>query len=124
MLKYALNNYVMSLYTTTFSELFLMLLAKNTANRFCAVITGFETGNKYKIKNNQDQAIYDAIEDSDCCTRNICGPIRPFGMKILDAHKNEIMHLNRPLACDSCLCPCWEQVGNMGLIVYSSICLQ
>ncbi|XP_018322587.1 phospholipid scramblase 1 isoform X2 [Agrilus planipennis] len=72
-------------------------------------LTGFETKNKFTIKNSLGQKVYLAVEDSDCCTRNICGPIRPFEMKILDNYKNEVIHLHRPLACDSCCFPCCLQ---------------
>ena len=78
--------------------------------RMSAVFSGFETANKYKIKNGLGQTVFLAAEDTDCCTRQICGPMRPFGIKIMDNAKNEIMHVERPLACDSCLCPCWRQV--------------
>ncbi|GFG29964.1 hypothetical protein Cfor_11749 [Coptotermes formosanus] len=71
--------------------------------------TGFETQNKYTIKNSTGQKVYYAVEDSDCLTRNCCGPLRPFDMKILDNFKNEVIHLNRPLACDSCWFPCCLQ---------------
>ena len=30
------------------------------------------------------QQCYYAIEDSDCCTRNMCGNLRSFEMKIVD----------------------------------------
>ncbi|PNF34188.1 Phospholipid scramblase 2 [Cryptotermes secundus] len=71
--------------------------------------TGFETQNKYTIKNSMGQKVYYAVEDSDCLTRNCCGPLRPFDMKILDNYKTEVIHLNRPLACDSCWFPCCLQ---------------
>lgn len=70
---------------------------------------GFETNNKYTVKNSVGQKVYYAVEDNDCCTRNCCGPIRPFEMKIYDNFHNEVIHLHRPLACDTCLCPCWLQ---------------
>lgn len=57
------------------------------------------------------QKVYYAVEDSDCLTRNCCGPLRPFDMKILDNFKNEVIHLNRPLACDSCWFPCCLQAS-------------
>lgn len=50
-----------------------------------------------------------AVEDTDCCTRNCCGPIRPFDMKVLDVYQNEIIHFYRPLACSSCCFPCCLQ---------------
>lgn len=74
-------------------------------------LSGFETKNKFTIKNSIGQKVYYAKEDSDCCTRNMCGPLRPFDMKILDNFQNEVIHLNRPLACDSCCFPCCLQVS-------------
>ncbi|XP_065360481.1 phospholipid scramblase 1-like [Calliphora vicina] len=71
--------------------------------------TGFETNNKFSIKNSLGQMVYYAVEDTDCCTRNMCGPARPFDMKIFDNFRNEVMHVYRPLACSSCLCPCCLQ---------------
>ncbi|XP_049852121.1 phospholipid scramblase 1 isoform X2 [Schistocerca gregaria] len=72
-------------------------------------LTGFETKNKFTIKNSVGQKVYYAVEDSDCLTRNCCGPLRPFDMKILDNFRNEVIHLNRPLACDTCWFPCCLQ---------------
>ena len=73
------------------------------------VITGFETKNQYKILNSLGQEVYKAKESSNCCARQICGPVRPFSMKIKDNHGNEVIRLERPLACTSCFCPCWLQ---------------
>lgn len=73
------------------------------------VIIGFETNNKFSVKNSAGQKVYTAIEINDCLTRNCCGPIRPFDMKILDNFQNEVIHLHRPLACQSCWFPCCLQ---------------
>ncbi|KAJ3639639.1 hypothetical protein Zmor_002984 [Zophobas morio] len=73
------------------------------------IITGFETNNKYTIKNILGQKVYYAIEDNDCCTRNCCGPLRPFDMKIFDNFRNEVIHLYRPFACQGCCFPCCMQ---------------
>jgi len=70
---------------------------------------GCETNNKYKIKNSAGQDLFTAKEDTDCCTRNCCGPLRPFDIKITDGGDREVIHLTRPLACTSCFCPCWLQ---------------
>lgn len=51
---------------------------------------GFETNNKYTVKNSVGQKVYYAVEDNDCCTRNCCGPMRPFDMKIMDNFRNEV----------------------------------
>ena len=74
------------------------------------VMTGFETANKYKVLNSLGQEIYKAKEQSNCCARNCCGASRSFGMELKDAMGNEVIHLERPLRCTSCLCPCCLQI--------------
>ncbi|KAI8040312.1 hypothetical protein M5D96_006252 [Drosophila gunungcola] len=71
--------------------------------------TGFETNNKFSIKNALGQKVYFAAEDNDCCTRNCCGPARPFDMRVFDNFQQEVIHMHRPLACSSCLFPCCLQ---------------
>ncbi|XP_062305187.1 phospholipid scramblase 1-like [Osmerus eperlanus] len=73
------------------------------------VVLGFETNNQYEIKNTLGQQIYKAKETNDCCTRNCCGSIRSFDMKIKDNMGREVIRLIRPLRCNSCLCPCCLQ---------------
>lgn len=92
-------------YLTTIDSLFV----KQKVELLEAFI-GFETNNKYTIKNNMGQKVFWAVEDNDCCTRNCCGPARPFELQITDAHHQEVIHLSRPLRCDSCCCPCCLQV--------------
>jgi len=84
------------------------LLVKQTME-ILEAFTGFETQNKYKIQNSLGQQIFYAKEDTDCCTRQCCGPIRPFDMMITDNTGNEIIHLQRPLACQACCFPCCLQ---------------
>lgn len=91
-------------YLTTVSSLFVQQKIE-----MLELITGFETENKYTIKNQSGEKIYYAKEQSECCERQCCGPLRSFDLKIMDAGKNEIIHLNRPLACDSCCFPCCLQ---------------
>ncbi|XP_067880083.1 phospholipid scramblase 2-like [Heterodontus francisci] len=69
----------------------------------------FETKNKYVIKNSMGQKIYSAKEKSDCCTRNCCGSLRYFHMKLLDNADREVIHLVRPFRCVSCWFPCCLQ---------------
>jgi len=71
--------------------------------------TGFETANKYKVFNSMGQLVYDAKEQTDCCTRQVCGPGRPFDMSITDHQGMEVIHLERPLRCQLCCCPCCLQ---------------
>lgn len=76
-------------------------------------LVGWETNNKFTVKNTQGQKVFLAIEINDCCTRNCCGPLRPFEMKVLDNYKHEVIHFERPLACDSCWFPCCLQTLNV-----------
>uniref|UniRef100_A0A6E8VNB5 Phospholipid scramblase n=1 Tax=Anopheles coluzzii TaxID=1518534 RepID=A0A6E8VNB5_ANOCL len=71
--------------------------------------TGFETANKYTVKNTLGQKVYWAMEDTGCCNRMCCGAARAFDMKILDTYQNEVLHFNRPLRCSSCWFPCCLQ---------------
>jgi len=78
------------------------------------VITGYETNNKYVVKNSVGQKVYYAAENSSCCARYWCGNIRDFEMNILDNFGNEVIHISRPLACQACCYPCCLQVvGNI-----------
>ncbi|CAK6952842.1 phospholipid scramblase 2-like [Scomber scombrus] len=70
---------------------------------------GFETNNQYEIKNSLGQKIYKAKEKNDCCTRNCCGSLRSFDMKIKDNTDREVIRLIRPFRCVSCWCPCCLQ---------------
>ncbi|XP_017689312.1 PREDICTED: phospholipid scramblase 1 [Lepidothrix coronata] len=73
------------------------------------ILTGFETQNKYELKNALGQRVYFAAEDTDCLTRNCCGPSRPFTIRIIDNMGREVITLQRPLRCSSCCCPCCLQ---------------
>ncbi|KAM6949310.1 phospholipid scramblase 1-like [Aplochiton taeniatus] len=55
------------------------------------------------------QIIYKAKEKNDCCTRNCCGALRSFDMKITDATDREVIRLIRPFRCVSCWFPCCLQ---------------
>ena len=73
------------------------------------VITGWETNNKFTIKNALGQKVYWAAEENDCCTRQACGPMRPFNMKVMDVYGNSVIHLYRPYKCQACCYPCCLQ---------------
>lgn len=48
-----------------------------------------------KVFNTVGQHMYDAKEDTDCCTRQCCGPSRPFDMTIKNLQGTEVIHLYR-----------------------------
>ncbi|KAF5280172.1 hypothetical protein FQR65_LT15035 [Abscondita terminalis] len=73
------------------------------------VFSGFETANKYKVKNSVGQMVFLAREESGCCARNCCGNLRKFEMRIVDMTSRQAIHLKRPFACQSCCFPCCLQ---------------
>ncbi len=81
------------------------LLVKQKVEVFEA-FSGYETNNRYDVTNTMGQSVYYVAEDTCCCTRNCCGDRRPFDLKVLDNGGKEVMHMESPLRCDSCWCPC------------------
>ncbi|KAG9273724.1 phospholipid scramblase 1 [Astyanax mexicanus] len=73
------------------------------------VILGWETNNKYLVKNTLGQQVFYVAEENDCCTRQCCGPMRSFVLHVQDNMGQEVMTLTRPLRCASCCCPCCLQ---------------
>ncbi len=55
------------------------------------------------------QPVYKAKEQSGCLSRQCFGPLRPFDMAIRDNFGREVIHLQRPLRCDSCCFFCCLQ---------------
>ena len=53
-------------------------------------LLGCETKNKYKVLMPNGQELFDAVEENDCCTRNFCGPQRPFDLEIKDPQGKSI----------------------------------
>lgn len=75
------------------------------------MITGFETNNRYDIKNNIDQMVYIVTEDTDDYTRNAYRNLRPFVLRVTDCLGREIMTMQRPFRCTCCCfcCSCARQ---------------
>lgn len=78
-------------------------------------LTGFETKNKYVIKNIIGQQVYFAAEESDCCGRFFCGPRRGFVIHIIDNFAQEVIRVTREFKCCAghswcacCLCCAME----------------
>ncbi|XP_046746997.1 phospholipid scramblase 2 isoform X2 [Diprion similis] len=71
--------------------------------------TGWETANKYVVKDPRGQVVYYVAEESHFCGRMCCGKYRPFNMRIVDVTMKEVISLHRPLQCSSCCFPCCLQ---------------
>lgn len=72
-------------------------------------LIGYESNNKYEIKNSMGQRVFFAAEQNDCCTRNFCGAARSFAITIVDNSGREIIRLVRPYRCSACCFPCCLQ---------------
>ncbi|KAI2649257.1 Phospholipid scramblase 1 [Labeo rohita] len=56
-------------------------------------LAGFESNNKYEIRNSMGQNVFYAVEENDCLTRQCCGPLRSFTIRVLDNFGQEIITL-------------------------------
>lgn len=72
---------------------------------FFEAFSGWETNNKYVIKNAAGQQCYYAVEDTDTCMRICCGNHRGFQILILDNFQNQVMKISREFKC--CAGCCW-----------------
>ncbi|XP_063728262.1 phospholipid scramblase 1-like [Symsagittifera roscoffensis] len=61
--------------------------------------TGWETKNRYVLKNTLGQQVYYAMEDSDLCMRQCCGPTRGFIIHITDNLGQEVIKVQRDFKC-------------------------
>uniref|UniRef100_A0A914WSF8 Phospholipid scramblase n=1 Tax=Plectus sambesii TaxID=2011161 RepID=A0A914WSF8_9BILA len=67
--------------------------------------TGWETNNKYVVKNSMGQQIFYAFEETDMCMRMCFNNNREFTLHIVDNMNQEVMRIYRPLKfCGGC---CW-----------------
>eukprot|EP00112_Aurelia_sp_Birch-Aquarium-sp1_P000105 Seg1008.8 transcript_id=Seg1008.8/GoldUCD/mRNA.D3Y31 product="Phospholipid scramblase 2" protein_id=Seg1008.8/GoldUCD/D3Y31 len=71
------------------------------------ICCGCEANQKYDITHPETgKMLYQAIEDTSCCTRAWCGPARPLEMDLNDHTGKSVLHLTRPFHCASGLgCP-------------------
>lgn len=72
------------------------------------VLVGWETANKYTVKDNSGNKVFYVGEETDCCNRNICGKARPFTLIVKDPRGMDVMRFERPLDCGCCFglfCP-------------------
>ncbi|CAB1341235.1 unnamed protein product, partial [Coregonus sp. 'balchen'] len=72
-------------------------------------LAGFESNNKYEVRNAMGQNVFYAVEENDCLSRQCCGPLRSFTIKVLDNFGQEVITVTRPLKCMSCFFPCCLQ---------------
>ncbi|KAJ8048515.1 Phospholipid scramblase 2 [Holothuria leucospilota] len=81
------------------------------------VFTGWETENKYQIKNALGQQIYFAAEESELCMRLCCKSRRGFMMHIIDNLNQEVMRVVRPFQCCAGCCWCADSCDHCALTI-------
>lgn len=72
------------------------------------LIVGWESPNKYSVKDEYGNKIFYVGEDSNMCGRQFCGSLRSFRLDVRDRQGNSILMIDRDLDCDCCcglLCP-------------------
>ncbi|GMS82585.1 hypothetical protein PENTCL1PPCAC_4760, partial [Pristionchus entomophagus] len=72
------------------------------------IFTGWETQNKYVIKNGAGEQMYYAYESSDVCERVCCKEGRSFTIYIVDNTGREVMCVSREFKCCAGWCCCAE----------------
>lgn len=66
-------------------------------------LMGWETGNKYTVKDQSGNKLLYVGEESNMCGRQLCNARRAFTLSVKDATGRSIMIMDRPLDC-SCFC--------------------
>uniref|UniRef100_H9G3M9 Phospholipid scramblase n=1 Tax=Anolis carolinensis TaxID=28377 RepID=H9G3M9_ANOCA len=74
-----------------------------------AAFIGFERNNMYEVRNNMGHPVFHCAEQNDWLTRNLCGSLRRFSLRINDPSGCEVMRVIRPMKCSSCWFPCCLQ---------------
>ena len=65
----------------------------------CEALSGFETKNRYQVLDSFGQDVFFMSEETDCCTRNLCGQLRPFTFHVTDNLGKEVLQFSRGLSC-------------------------
>lgn len=75
-------------------------------------ITGWETGNKYSVKDQSGNKIFYVGEVSSCMSRICCGQYRPFTLEVKDNLGQTVMNFSRGVDCGRPFCGycCGDQV--------------
>lgn len=81
------------------------LMIKQVVELF-EMFTGFETSNKYKVQNTMGQEVYKAVEKSDFCSKQCCGPNRAFEILLGDNLNRQVISAKREFTCT--ICPCFS----------------
>ncbi len=63
------------------------------------VLSGYEAGNKYVIRNTAGQQCFYAVEETSFCMRACCGSKRGFTFIVLDNMMQQVMRFTREFKC-------------------------
>ena len=73
------------------------------------MLTGWEGANRYEVLNAYGQRLFMAMESSEVCERQCCGPQRSFKMGLFNSLGKEILQFQREFRCFNCCGLCCAQ---------------
>ncbi|XP_033096331.1 phospholipid scramblase 1-like [Anneissia japonica] len=86
------------------------------------VFSGWESKNRYEIKNTLGQQIYFAMEESSCLMRQCCKQGRGFTMHITDNNGQEVLRGIHPFrCCQGCCCCADNDYCAMDIIIEAPV---
>lgn len=68
------------------------------------MFTGWETSNRYVVKNIRGEPVYYAVEQTDLITRNYFGSGRPFDILVMDNMRTVVLRMRRPFQLQGYAC--------------------
>lgn len=71
-------------------------------------IVGWETGNKYTVKDQSGNKVFYVGEESGCCPRQFCASSRPFTLTVKDPLGSNALVFDRPIDCSCCFGLCCQ----------------
>lgn len=72
------------------------------------ILTGFETANKYTVKDQAGNKVFYVVEQTDVCSRLCLPACRPFLLVVKDLRGMDVLRIERKIDCTCCcglLCP-------------------
>ena len=74
------------------------------------VFTGWESKNRYSVKNASGHTVFYAVELTDVVTMNVMGSSRPFEMLLMDNRGSHIFRVHRPYHYGCVCCGCADKI--------------
>lgn len=113
------TNYVITCYILHITYYVMYIYVHYIISLWVAVLTGWETKNRYAVTDIRGEAVFYVAEESNICERLCLGKYRSCEFSVYDRERREVLRMIRPFRCDSCCCPCYLQVRFSPLLYVS-----